>query len=178
MTSPIASTAPPISAKVVTLMFGNTVVAIRIIESSTRVATIALGERVEPGRVAPRAEDFAVVAEQQQEDAGAGEQDAGERLDGFGDQPERRAGDQHDRGRAGDQSGEEPVEELGVAPVAVQRALHPGHIPERVAGGQGQSAGADQRGVEQHDRKQCASGRAERPMRPAAVPPASVKCPK
>ena len=76
---------------------------------------MTLARACSQGGLSPRPEHLAVVAEQQQEHARAREQDAGEGLDDFVDHAERRAGDQHDRGRRDDQSGEQPVEALRVA---------------------------------------------------------------
>ncbi len=160
-TSPTAKIPPPMSATVVTSMLGKTVVAIRISDSSTSTATITRRERVQPRRVAPRAEHLAVVAQQQQEHGRARQQDAGERLHGERDHAQRRAGDQHDRRGAGDQRREDPVERLRVAEAAVQRALGAEHVAERVAGRERQRAGADQRRVQQHEREE----RTRRPTR-------------
>ena len=49
-------------------------------------------QRVQPGRVDPRAEDLGVVAEQEEEDRGARQQDRRERLAAGHERPERDVG--------------------------------------------------------------------------------------
>ena len=56
-------------------------------------------QRVQPGRVDPRAEDLRVVAEQQQQDRGARQQDRRERLAARHERPDRDVGHE-DRRRA------------------------------------------------------------------------------
>ena len=115
-----------------------------------------VADDVEPAAVDPGAEDFPVVAQQQQEHARAGQQQPGQRLHGFGDDAERRPGDQHDPRGDDDQGGEGAVEPLGVAEAAVQRVLEAEEVAEGVAGGQGDGGGADDAGVQQHDGEQSA----------------------
>ena len=70
-----------------TLMFGNSVVAIEDERQHEQDRHDDGGHDVEPRPVHPGPEDILVVAQQQQEHGGARQQHAGKRLDAGGDRP-------------------------------------------------------------------------------------------
>ena len=81
------------SLTVMTLMHGNRVVDMRIPERQEQDADVEPGEQIQPPWVDPRAQDLAVVAQKQPEDARAGQQEPsqGEHPGG----PAALAGDVH-----------------------------------------------------------------------------------
>src|SRR5665647_2131825 len=111
-------------------------------------------EHVHATSVHPRSEHSAVVAQQEQEHGGRGEQDPSESLHAFGQQPQRAARDDDDHRGGQQQAGEDGVEGLGLRGPTVQGVAQAQDVTERVGGGQPDGCGADDRGVDQGDREQ------------------------
>ena len=70
-------------------MPGNTVVVIKMSDSTNRTDTMKVDTAFSHGRLTHGPSTRLVVAQQQEEDGGAREQDPGQRLHGGGDDPER-----------------------------------------------------------------------------------------
>ena len=133
------------------------------------------GDPVEPGPIDPGPQHFPVVARQQQEHAGAGQQQTGKGLRRGGDQSERGAGDQDDgrghppsRCRTGRTVWRRRTRGAASASCRTRR--------RRRSWWPGDRGGADDRGVHQHDRKEQPSTSLCWPSR-CAMSPASVKLP-
>ncbi len=136
---------------------------IRISDSSTSTDTTTLATALSHGRLRHGPSTSGSLHSSSRKTLAEGSRTPGQRLYGLRDHAERRAGDQHDRGRRGDHAGEDRVEHLGVAEACgAARTVGPEHVAEGVAGGQRQRAGPDQRRVQQDDREEGAGGRAER----------------
>ena len=111
------------------------------------------GNDVEPARVHPRAEHLAVIAQQEQENARARQQQPSQGLHRCGDKTQRRPGDEgHDR-CDDNHRGVRGVELLGFAKTAVQGVPQVEHVAEGVTGRESDGGRPDDAGVQQHDRE-------------------------
>ena len=164
-------------ATVTTSTPGASVVIVSRAERTSSNPTTTRRDRVQPARIRPRPEHGPVVAEQQQEHRRARQQHARERLNRRRRDPERQSGSEHDRRRDEDESGEAAVEDACVAPAPMQRVLHAEHVAECVRARERDDAGAEEGGVQEHEREQRPGRAPSWCSSPVATLPASTNAP-